>query len=334
MSDFDKNIEAALEGQGGDFDPERARVDREAIEREFRRKLKLADRSLWVLLYLLVAAAIYALTTFNIHATTPKGWIGSGLAVGAALVIIIQKTLLYKITRSQLAMMKEMKELRLGLAGGAGALAAGPSRPLRGISRWEWAGWMIGFYLLIAAISNLSARTNRQDDLWRVKAQGQVEAHSVLTLKRMPHEIRPFFSLRGPVAGAMLQRAFLNGQPVPFSRYQDQFTIQLPYRASWKRDTVELVWAFPLEAARDGAALRAPLRAIMPVHAYTLTLQVEPGSGYVIPGDSWRFNKSPEELKNEAEARRTVKLFTQGGSDGPRDDFGSCGVTVAPQVKP
>ena len=62
----------------------------------------------------------------------------------------------------------------------------------------------------MSIVCGLCALTNRQDDLWRLKAQDRTEAHSVLTLRRLPHEISPFYGVTGPAEGAILQSATLS----------------------------------------------------------------------------------------------------------------------------
>lgn len=326
MSDFNKNMAEALAG-GGQFDPERARAAQKAVYDEHRKQLKTNERTMWLLVCVLCCWAAYAAGGFAMQASTAKGWIGYGLAVVVAFVVIIQKSIIFSIAGSQIAMMKEIKQLRLAVAGGSAAIDAEAARPLRGCSKVERAAWTFGLMALAFGLCHVGMITNRQDDVWRIQANERVEAHQTLTLRRFPHEIHSFTGIKPPVADAVMQSATFNGKPVTIGSYATDtkgmpiYQIQLPYRLGWTPDKLELVWNFGLP--REPRLHQWPLRSMIPVHAYSLTLYVEDGSEFSVVGDTWKFNKSPEELKDEAEARRTVKAFTSSG-DAAQDDFGAC----------
>jgi len=332
MNDFDKNMKAAL-AEDGAFDPSRAQAAQEEVFRDYAQKLKRSERVTWLLLYLLVAAGVYALASFTLFATTTKEWIASGLASLLVMVIIIQKTLLHAIVATQYVAMKEIKQLRLALIGGTIEVDQPAARPLQGLSPMERFSWICGVVLLILAIGAVSQRTNRQDNLWKLESGGRVEAHSVLTLRRFPHTIPSFWSITGPVEGAVLQSVTFNGESVSFDRFKDRYTIKLPYRTCWIKDRIELVWTFALPDPRDIRDFRVPLRSLIPVHGYSLIAYVEDDSEYEGTENAWRFNKSRKELKDEAEARRTLKAFTQDIPGGPpRDNFGVCGLPIRPRA--
>ena len=336
MSDFDKNMQEALGGNSG-FDPDRARSAQAEVFREYQKKMKWSERGMWSILGLFTAIGIYALWGFILQATTTKEFVGYGMVIMWAVVFTIQINILFSIAFSKLITLKEIKQLRLALAGGASAPDEAAAKPLSGLSRWERTAWICGLLALTGVAGGLGNLTNRQDDLWRLKAQGRIEAHSVLTLRRFPHEISSFYNIKGPVKGAVLQSATLNGQSVPFNSpavdpqsNEPLYMIQMPYKFSCTTDKVELVWSFPLPALKDYAAFRAPLRSLMPVHYYSLTLDVEDDSGFVGMENAWKFNKTPEELKNQTKARRTLKCFTGGswGGGAPGDNFGTCGLPI------
>jgi hypothetical protein len=111
------------------------------------------------------------------------------MAIMWAAVFAIQIHILSAITFSKLIALKEIKQLRLALAGGTVPVDEGAAKPLYGLSRWERAVWICGVLALLGIIGGLSFRSNRQDDLWRLKAQNRIEAHSVITLQRFPHDI-------------------------------------------------------------------------------------------------------------------------------------------------
>lgn len=335
MSDFDKDMQEAL-GGGGGFDPSRTHSAQAEVYREYQKKMKWFERGMWSALCLFNAAGIYALWGFILQATTTKEWIGYGMAIMWAFVFTIQINILMAITFSRLMTMKEIKQLRLAMAGEAIAPNEAAAKPLRGISRRERAAWVCGMIAAVGLAGVLGARTDSQDDLWRLKAHGRIEAHSALTLNRFPHDVHSINGIKEPAAGATLQSATLNGRPVPFSvqatdpqTNRPVYMVQLPYKFSWTTDRVELVWGFSLPAMKDYLAVRAPLHSLMPVHYYSLTLYVEDDSGFMGEGDAWKFIKTPKELKNETEARRTLKCFTGGvPSSGPQNDFGTCGLPI------
>lgn len=326
MNDFDRDMKEALDSASG-FNADRARAAQEEVYASFQKKLMRSERRLWVLLYPLVAVLVYAMQGFALHATTPKGWVGYGMAILTVFVIAIQKTLLQAVTATQLVAMKEIKQLRLAVSGGAVPHDEAAAKPLCGLQRREQAVWFCGLCAVMMLVSAVGSLSNRQDDTWRLKSQGVIEAHSVVTLSRVPHAIAPLCSIASPVDGAVLQSAALNGQPVTFSSYKGRYTVQLPSRVGRIRDKIELVWSFPLTAMKDGEELRAPLRSVMPVHAYSLTLHVADDCGYAATDQGWRFGKKPAELKDEAAARRVLKLYWTS-RDNACEDFGSCGVPL------
>lgn len=328
MTSIDNEMKDALTEHNG-FDPNRAHTAQEEVFHDFQQKLKRTHRATWLQLYLLVAVAIYAVQGFMMQASTTKGWVGYGMAFLTVIVIIIQKTILHGFSATQLVALREIKLLRLAVLQGPALSADTATKPLRGLSHWESVAWLCGLMILSLAMGDLSGRADRQDDLWHLGPQRQVEAHSVLSLRRLPHEIPSFYSLSGPVEGAVLQSARLNGRGIEFSRYGNQYTLKLPNRLDWGKDTIELVWNFTLPVLQDYASFRAPLHSLIPVHGYTLTLYVNDGSGFAGKENAWQFNKSAAELKNEAEARRTLKCFTiQIRNSAPRTDFGSCGLPI------
>lgn len=335
MSDLDKTIKEALEGGSG-FDPNRAQSAHAKVHQEYQRKLMWSERIMWLQVYLLLIAAGYAAGGFAVQATTTKGWVGYGVVFLVAMVIIIQKTILYGLSATQLVAMKEIKQLRLAVTGEAAPRDDAAARPLRGLRPWEKAAWLIGVLVTAIAAAQVGTRSNRQDDLWRLKAGNQVEAHSVLTLRRFPHEIPSLWSIKEPADGATLESASLNGQPISIDKFNARQIsgIQLPYRVSWKTDKIELVWSFSLPAMNDYGSFRARLRSLIPVHNYSLLLYIEDDSGLEAIADAWKFNKTPAELKDEAEARRTLKCFTGGAGDVARDDFGTCGLPIRPRPAP
>ncbi len=328
MSDYDKNIQEALAGDSG-FDPSRVRAAQTEVYQAFQKKMKWSERGNWLVSYLYCAIGVYALWGFILQATTTKEFVGYGMVIMATVAIVIQFNVLFAIAQSKLVTLKETKQVRLALAGGATLADETDFGPLRGLSRREKVVWFCGVIAVIGIVGGLSNLSNRQDDLWRLKANGQIEAHTVLTLHRFPHKISSFYSVMGPVEGAVLESATLNGAPVAFDNFEALYNIRLPYRTSWKKDKIELAWGFALPAEQDISDFRVPLQSLVPVHSYSLTLYVEDDSRYVATEDLWKFNKTPEELKNATEARRTIKCFTQDIRRGaPRKDFGSCSLPI------
>jgi hypothetical protein len=332
MNEFDKNMKAALPKDGA-FDPSRAHVAQEEVFRDYSCKLKRSERVTLLLLYLLVAMGVCSLISFTLFATTTKELLASGLVFLFVVVVAIQKTLMHTITASQYVAMKEIKQLQLALVSGTIAKDQPVAKPLRELAPMERFAWIVGLIVLIFIVSGLSSRTNRQDNLWHLKAEGQVEAHSVLTLRRFPHTIPSFWSITGPVEGAVLQSVTFNGESVSFDHIKDQYTIKLPYQTCWFQDQIELVWTFALPDPQEIGDFRVPLRSLMPVHGYSLIAYIENDSEYEGNENAWRFNKSRKELKDEAEARRTLKAFTQDIPGGPpRDNFGVCGLPIRPRA--
>ena len=177
MSDFDKRMQEALDGDSG-FDPDRARSAQTEVYREYQKKMKRHERVMWLQIYLLLAVGAYAAGGFAVQATTTKGWVGYGLVFLFTIITIIQKTILFGIEATQFVAMKEIKQLRLALAGEAVPQNDAAAKPLRGIAHWERAAWLLGLIAIAEIFAIMGTWSNRQDDLWFLKAQRRIEAHS------------------------------------------------------------------------------------------------------------------------------------------------------------
>jgi hypothetical protein len=333
MSDFDQDIREVLGGASG-FDPNRARAAQVDVYQEYQKKMRRTERHMWSFVCAMYAVGFYALWGFILQATTIKEFVGYSMVIMFVLVFTILMFIMSGITITRLLMMKEIKQMRLALAGEAAPPNEPAAKPLRGLSPRERGFWVAGLIVTIVIASLLGTRTDRQDDFWRLGSGGRIEIHSVLMLHRLPHDVFALDDVEGPVESAVLQSATVNGESVSFEHFNNHYRIYLPCRRSWKTDKIELVWTSTLPAMQDYAAFRTPLRSLMPVHHYTLTLYVEDNSGFTALGDAWKRGKRPAELRNESEARRTLKCFTWARWLGtPRDKWGTCGLPIVSSVK-
>lgn len=96
------------------------------------------------------------------------------------------------------------------------------------------------------------------------------------------------------------------------------------YELRWPRPLpppgmVEVYWELPLAALDEPErGFRVRLQALVPVHAYSLRLQLEEGCGYV-------FDRAPE--------RPFDTIFSASGQRPARRDFGTCGLGLRPVEK-
>lgn len=333
MSDFDKNMRDALGGDSG-FDSNRAKAAQEEVDKAFQ---KVFDRYRWgatAAACVLIFVAEYCVMGFALHATTTQQWVGYSTIGLVAFLLLFLCTILYTMLASQLVTTKEIKQLRISMSHGTTSADQPVPRPLKTSVRQRIVGACA--VLICSALGMVTGyASNSQIDRWVLQPQGQIEAHQTVTLGRMPHDFSGFWPVTPPTENAVLKSASLNGKPVTVSTCGTRangasyYHVELPGSMRLTRDTVELVWSFPLSTLATKDTFQAPLRSVVPVRAYSLTLSLADNCGYRFVADNWKFGKTPEELKNEAEARRWSKLFWT--SDRPTgSDFGTCGLCIEP----
>jgi hypothetical protein len=182
--------------------------------------------------------------------------------------------------------------------------------------------------------------TWEQEDLWRVKVGGVIEATSTLRLRQGPAFIQTI-AMTLPVEGGEILSATLGGTGLPYqARSQTEYVFfpdgeQLANGA----DTIEVIWQFPLEKIRSDSTYTVPLKTLVQVNSFKLSAGIEPDSGYVWaqpPQDlekSIQFSRKIYKDYNELAAKFTgqppLVLFTTSGKS--KSEFGTCGLAIKPR---
>jgi len=181
MSERDDSLREALSDNGA-FDPGKAKESREKVVSTFEAKMRKVERYLWVYLCLFCWLAVFALFQF-LHATTTKDLLLNGLL----FLIFIESTILMKlwywIMNNKIAVLKEIKQLRLGALPAEGREDASPDAerlggPLQGLSRWER---RVCWVVLLGGAAIVGA-VKESDTYWVPSSGGSLTSDGCVTL--------------------------------------------------------------------------------------------------------------------------------------------------------
>ncbi len=154
----------------------------------------------------------------------------------------------------------------------------------------------------------------RQEDQWHILASGMIEAHSQVTLTKIPQGMKAL-PISLPYPSAELQSVTLGETAVEFSqsgpgRYDLELT---PEKLAEGPATFEAVWTMPLETIKTvGGKYHTELKSLIPIVSYKLLVILSPDSGFVHTSDPSKVRFTP---------------FTWG-SQNPGTHFGSCGIAM------
>ncbi len=157
-----------------------------------------------------------------------------------------------------------------------------------------------------------------QADTWQLGTNGVIRAHSQVTFERWP-ESRDSFTFALPYTQALVLRAEVAGQEVRAPALgAGTFEVVWPDALPEAPRTLSIEWQMPLTALDDAEhGYQARLQSLLPVTAYSLTLQLDTGCGY-------EFEPTPE--------RRETTLFSLASTGKrPKNDFGSTGIGLVRQ---
>ena len=150
-----------------------------------------------------------------------------------------------------------------------------------------------------------------QEDLWRITASGQILVQSDVTLMKGPQgtSIMP---ITLPYATGVLTSVTIGDAPVPFEPAgAGQYKLQLPLDKLLAGQTkVTCRWTLALTDL-ETANQNVPLKTLVPVVFYKLTVVLDPDSG-------WEYGKDP--------AQSTWVPFFGNAKEQPVASFGTCGL--------
>ncbi len=152
-----------------------------------------------------------------------------------------------------------------------------------------------------------------QTDAWQLGTNGVISARSQVTFERWP-DARDSLTFALPYTQAQVLRAEVAGQEVRAPAVgAGTFEVVWPDALPEAPRTLSVAWQMPMTALDDAEhGYRARLQSLLPVTAYSLALQLDPGCGY-------QFEATPE--------RRETTLFSLASTGKrPRNDFGSTGI--------
>lgn len=152
-----------------------------------------------------------------------------------------------------------------------------------------------------------------QEDLWRIGASGQIVVQSEVTLMKGPQGVS-VMPIALPYATGVLTSVSVGDAAVPFEPAgAGQFKLHLPLDKLLAGQTkVTCTWTLVV-ADLETANRNVPLKTLVPVVSYKLTVTLDPGSG-------WEYVKDP--------AQSTWVPFSIGNPKEPATDFGTCGLGV------
>ena len=150
-----------------------------------------------------------------------------------------------------------------------------------------------------------------QEDLWRITASGQIVVQSEVTLMKGPQgtSVMP---ITLPYTTGILTSVSLGDTPVPFELAgAGQYKLQLPLDKLLAGQTkVTCTWTLVL-ADLGKESNNVPLKSLVPVVSYKLSVTVDPDSG-------WEYIKDPSQ---------TLWVpFSIGNPPKAATDFGVCGL--------
>jgi hypothetical protein len=150
-----------------------------------------------------------------------------------------------------------------------------------------------------------------QEDLWRITASGQILVQSDVTLMKGPQgtSIMP---ITLPYATGVLTSVAVGDTPVPFEPTgAGQYELQLPLDKLLAGQTkVTCTWTLVLDDL-ELAGNNVPLKSLVPVVSYKLSVALDPDSG-------WEYVKDP--------SQSSWVPFSIGNPPKPMTDFSVCGL--------
>lgn len=236
------------------FDILRGKSAAQSARQRFDNQLKKAERMLWLSVYVLGAAALWALQR-SIGTTSLKAGLFYGLIVLVAFEMVVLIHLWYWIVDTKISLLKDMKQLRLQVGQGgsqAQASADEPAKPLTAmaLSKLERTAWAAGqlvvwavvvFYAMPAWMPELATAerdaramqsertvTIRPDGSGTVASRYSIPNDGLFPMDRFqaynsPRSGQPSFS---DFAGHDLTTAV---QPIPFTgQAAEKLTVSLP----------------------------------------------------------------------------------------------------------
>ncbi len=152
-----------------------------------------------------------------------------------------------------------------------------------------------------------------QEDLWRIGAAGKITVQSELTLMKGPQgtSIMP---ITLPYATGILTAVSVGDTPVPFELAgAGQYKLQLPLDKLLAGQTkVTCTWTLIL-ADLETASQNVPLKSLVPVVSYKLSVTLDPDSG-------WEYVNDPSQL--------SWVPFSIGNPPKPMTDFTCCALGI------
>jgi hypothetical protein len=152
-----------------------------------------------------------------------------------------------------------------------------------------------------------------QEDLWRIGPAGQITVQSELTLMKGPQgtSVMP---ITLPYETGILTAVSLGDTPVPFELAgAGQYKLQLPLDKLLAGQTkVTCTWTLIL-ADLETASRSVPLKSLVPVVSYKLSVTLDPDSG-------WEYVKDP--------SQSSWVPFSIGNPPKPMTDFSVCGLEL------
>jgi len=150
-----------------------------------------------------------------------------------------------------------------------------------------------------------------QEDLWQIGAAGRITVQSELTLMKGPQgtSVMP---ITLPYTTGILTSVSLGDTPVPFELAgAGQYKLQLPFDKLLAGQTkVTCTWTLIL-ADLETASKNVPLKSLVPVVSYKLSVALDPDSG-------WEYVKDPSQT--------SWVPFSIGNPPKPATDFSVCGL--------
>ncbi|MCU0914300.1 MAG: hypothetical protein MUC88_07050 [Planctomycetes bacterium] len=150
-----------------------------------------------------------------------------------------------------------------------------------------------------------------QEDRWHIAVSGPITVQSELTLMKGPQGVS-VMPIALPYATGVLTSVSLSDTPVPFELTgAGQYQLQLPIDKLLAGQTkITCTWTLVLPDLGT-ASQNVPLKSLVPVVAYKLTVTVDAASG-------WQYGKDS--------AQSSWVPFFSTGNPEPRTAFGTCGL--------
>jgi hypothetical protein len=145
-----------------------------------------------------------------------------------------------------------------------------------------------------------------------IAASGPVVVQSQITLMKGPQGVS-VMPITLPYATGILTSVLLGENEVPFTPMgKDQFNVQLPLeRLLAGQNKLTCTWTLALGDLERETQNNVPLKTLIPVVSYKLTVTANPDSG-------WQYVNDP--------SKSTWVPFSIGNPKEPSTNFGTCGL--------